>query len=129
MKFKKKDPPRTYEVGYDVKSYISDCGEIELEADEQVTFITPSGGEYDLTRKSWGFYATPSLNHRLAGFKLRGVLVKNRYNRYFVMLVEVGKEDDFMNYVEQEPLVIVSWLDSNEALDRIERALDAMSRS
>lgn len=121
MKFTPKDPPRTFEVGYDVKGYISDCGAMALEPDEQITFTTPEGGEYDVTRKSWGFYATPSLNHRLASFRLRGVLVKNRYDRYFVMLVEAGKEDLFFEYVRKEPLVIVTWMDTQQALAKLDR--------
>lgn len=123
MKFDAKNPPRTFEVGYDVKGTISDCGTMHLAADEQITFVTEAGGEYDVTRKDWGFYATPSLNGRLAGFKLRGVLVKNRHNRFFVMLVEQGKEDSFERYVKQEPLEIVAWLDSEEALVALEKAM------
>jgi hypothetical protein len=89
-----------------------------------VTFLTEDGGEYDLTRKEWGFYATPSLNGRLAGFNLRAVLVKNRVHRFFVLLVERGKEDAFNRYVRQEPLTIVTWLDSLEALQTLEAALE-----
>src|SRR5215475_15927324 len=110
MKFEPKTPPREFEVGYDVKGIIRDCGSMWLAADEQVTFLTEDGGEYDLTRKDWGFYATPSLNGRLAGFNLRAVLVKNRVDRYFVMLVERGKEASFEKYVAQEPLKIITWL-------------------
>jgi hypothetical protein len=124
MKFEPKIPPREFEVGYDVKGIIRDCGAMRLEADEQVTFLTEDGGEYDLARKEWGFYATPSLNGRLAGFNLRAVLVKNRVSRFFVLLVERGKEDAFDRYVHQEPLKIVTWLDSLEALQALEAALE-----
>ena len=124
MKFEPKIPPREFEVGYDVKGTIRDCGTMRLAPDEQITFVTDDGGEYDLTRKEWGFYATPSLNGRLAGFNLRAVLVKNRVNRFFVMLVERGKEDAFDRYVRQEPLVIITWLDSLEALQALEGALE-----
>ena len=55
----------------------SDCGRIALAPDEQVTFTTEAGGEYDVTRKSWGFYATPSINGRLKTFGLRAALVRN----------------------------------------------------
>lgn len=127
MKFEPKIPPREFEVGYDVKGTIRDCGTMRLAPDEQITFVTDAGGEYDLTRKEWGFYATPSLNGRLAGFNLRAVLVKNRVNRFFVLLVERGKEDAFDNYVRQEPLTIVSWLDSLEALQALEGALERRS--
>lgn len=127
MKFEPKSPPREFEVGYDVKGIIRDCGTMRLAPDEQVTFVTDEGGEYDLTRKEWGFYATPSLNGRLAGFNLRAVLVKNRVDRFFVLLVERGKEESFDRYVRQEPLKIVSWLDSIESLQAIESALDGMA--
>lgn len=124
MRFDVKDPPRVFEVGYDVKGQISDCGQMHLAPDEQITLVTEQGGEYDVTRKDWGFYATPSLNGRLAGFGLRGVLVKNRVNRFFVMLVERGKEQAFERYVAQEPLKIVAWLDTEEALVALETAVE-----
>lgn len=124
MKFEPKIPPREFEVGYDVKGTIRDCGTMRLAPDEQITFVTDDGGEYDLTRKEWGFYATPSLNGRLAGFNLRAVLVKNRVNRFFVMLVERGKEDAFDRYVRQEPLTIITWLDTLEVLQALEGALE-----
>lgn len=129
MEFIPKDPPRVFEVGYDVKGYISDCGAVKLNPDEQVTFVTEQGAEYDVTRKSWGFYATPSLNYRLAGFGLRGVLVKNRFNRYFVMLVEQGKEDLFFEYLAREPLQLVTWLDSEAALSALEAGVVDKSSS
>jgi hypothetical protein len=124
MKFTKNDPPREYEAGFDKKVVIRDYGKMELSTDEQITFITPSGCEYDVTRKEWGFYATPSLNGRLAEFNLRAVLVKNRVGRYFVMLVERGRENLFQRYVESEPLHIVCWMDSAEALENIEKAVN-----
>jgi hypothetical protein len=125
MKFSPRQPPREFEVGYDVKGIIRDCGSMQLAADEQITFVTEEGGEYDVTRKEWGFYATPSLNGRLAGFNLRPVLVKNRVNRFFVLLVEKGKEAAFDRYVKSEPLKIVSWLDSDDALLSLEAGLAA----
>jgi len=124
MKFEPKTPPREFEVGYDVKGIIRDCGSMRLAPDEQITFLTEQGGEYDLTRKDWGFYATPSLNGRLASFNLRAVLVKNRVDRFLVMLVERGKEELFERYVRQEPLKIVCWMDSLEALQSLEAAVE-----
>lgn len=123
MKIKQVDPPREFEVGFDTKGIIKDCAHIALEADEQITLTTARGAEYDVTRKSWGFYATPSVNGRLARFGLRAVLVKNRLARYFVLLVERGCEGDFNEYVASEPLQIVCWLDSSEALAALETGL------
>lgn len=120
MKFEPKEPPRRFSVGNAVKFDMRDCGTLSLEPDEQVTLVTQSGAEYDVARKEWGFYATPSLNGRLEQFGLRGVLIKNRgTGRFFVLLVERGKEPQFDAYCEQENLAIVAWLDSTRALDAL----------
>jgi hypothetical protein len=124
MKFTPIDPPRTYDVGFGETVTIADCGRIALAPDEQVTFTTESGAEYDITRKDWGFYATPSLNNRLAGFGLRAVLVRNRIDRYFVLLVEKGQEAVFERYLAVESLVVIAWLDSSAELETLARSLD-----
>jgi hypothetical protein len=118
VKFSLKEPPRKFEVGNAVRFMMSDCGSIALEPDEQVTLTTPAGGEYDVARKDWGFYATPSLNGRLLDFGLRAVLIRNVVTgRYFVLLVECGHEATFDAYVRQESLEVIAWLDSTERLD------------
>lgn len=100
---------------------MKDCARIELEANEQVTFVTQAGGEYDVARKDWGFYATPSLNGRLANFALRAVLVRNSTNFFFLLLVEKGKELQFQEYVNTEHLAIVCWMDNLNALKALEQ--------
>mgnify|MGYP001200891879 FL=1 len=124
MKVKPQNPPRKFEVGFDNKTTLIDCGTIILNSDEQVTFSTDKGGEYDVTRKAWGFYATPSTNGRLSRFGLRTVLVKNRMDQHFVMLVEKDNEEEFEEYVAKEPLIIVAWLDDSEDLKKIANAME-----
>ena len=126
MKINPKNPARNFQVGKpENEIVIKDCGNIVLYHDEQVTFIDSSGLEYDITRKDWGFYATPSLNGRLKSFGLNGVLIKNKDSgRFFVLLVEDGKEDLFNNYCKKENLVVVSWLNSDSSLT----ALEALTR-
>lgn len=124
MKIEPRNPPRAYEVGRTVKLQMKDCGTVRLEPDEQLTFTTEAGAEYDLARKDWGFYATPSLNGRLQQFGLRAVLVKNMIGRFFVLLVESGKEPLFDQYVAVEELCIIAWLDSAENLALVESALE-----
>lgn len=120
MKFAPKNPPRRFAVGNAVKFDMKDCGTLALEPDEQVTFVTEGGAEYDVSRKDWGFYATPSLNGRLEQFGLRGVLIRNRgTGRYFVLLVERGREPAFDAYCGQENLAIIAWLDSAASLDAL----------
>jgi hypothetical protein len=123
MKIDLKNPPRSYEVGRTVKLQMKDCGTVRLDPDEQLTFTTETGAEYDLARKDWGFYATPSLNGRLQQFGLRAVLVKNMIERFFVLLVESGKEPLFDQYVAVEELRVIAWLDNAENLALVESAL------
>lgn len=120
MRFEPKQPPRLFQVGNAEKFDMKDCGIVELDHDEQLTFVTESGGEYDVARKDWGFYATPSLNGRLEQFGLRAVLIRNRVTgRYFLLLVETGKKMLFDAYCEQENLAIVAWLDSTAACEAL----------
>tara|TARA_E500000178_G_scaffold104324_1_gene103972 strand:+ start:151 stop:522 length:372 start_codon:yes stop_codon:yes gene_type:complete len=120
MKIKKNIPPRLFEVGNKVKFNIKDCGSIYLKSDEQVTFKCEKGSEYDVTKKEWGYYATPSLNGRLKNFGLKGVLIINNITRkFFVFLVESGKEKLFNKYCDQENLSVVCWLDSNESCENL----------
>ena len=123
MRFTPTVPPREFEVGRNTPIILKDCARIELEPNEQVTMVTESGAEYDVARKSWGFYAAPSLNGRLQEFGLRAVLVKSPSPKYYVFLVENGKEDDLQSYLDIEGHTIVCWLDSDEALEALDRKL------
>lgn len=123
MKFDEKSPPRQFEVGNTPKFWLRDCGSMHLAPDEQITFRTEGGAEYDVARKDWGFYATPSLNARLSGFGLRAVLVKNRIGRYFMLLVEQGKDAQFNEYLRVEQLDLICWMDCDAALARLEAAV------
>ena len=114
MKLRINDPPRTFDIGRGEPIVISDVAHIELDANEQVTFEGPGGLEYDVARKAWGFYATPSLNGRLLDHKLRAVLARSPAHKYFVFLVERGREAEFQGYLDREGNAIVRWLD-NEA--------------
>jgi len=133
MKFTPQDPPRTFSVGTPASPggivRMKDCGRVDLRPDEQVTLTTPSGTEYDVARKSWGFYATPSLNSRLPRFGLRAVLVKcpeagNPVAKYFIYLVERGREAEFEQYNSIRGYGVVAWLDRSEALEELDRKVN-----
>tara|TARA_Y100000031_G_scaffold135581_1_gene158997 strand:+ start:731 stop:1165 length:435 start_codon:yes stop_codon:yes gene_type:complete len=128
VKFFPTEPQRSFRVGIDKKIKVKDCASIQLEAEEQVTFVTESGAEYDVARKKWGFYATPSLNGRLSSFALRAVLVKNSFNKYFIFLVEKGKEKDFQEYLNAEEHIIISWMDNDSFLEIIETKLRGLNK-
>lgn len=127
MKSRLVDPPREFLVGLDSSILIRHCAEVELEPDEQVSFQTPSGTEFDVVRKDWGYYGTPSLNQRLPQHGLRPVLVRSLVGpRMYLLLVEAGKEPEFFAYIEWDKLQIVCWLDTVEATDAVARTLGAL---
>jgi hypothetical protein len=112
MRFEEKRPPRGFTVGKKGDITIKDCGRVFLAADEQVTFVTPSGKEHDFAAKSWGFYSTPSTNARLKEQGFKTALVRNtRTGRWFVMAVEKEKRADFEAYIASEDCRVEEWLD------------------
>jgi len=115
MRIDPNDPPRKYRCGVNGVVEISDCGRLRLEPDEQVTFVSASGKEHDFTAKSWGFYATPSVNARLAEQGFKTALVRNHQGRFYVMVVEREKLSDFLEYLKREQNEVEEWLDERKA--------------
>ena len=120
MKIQNLEPPREFQAG---SVRIRHCANIELAPDEQVTFVTPEGREYDVVRKDWGFYATPSLNARLRKQGFRSALVCNPEGKIFLRLVEKDRADAFRAYVEDQGERILCWLDSDGDVLSLLRAL------
>jgi 2-polyprenyl-3-methyl-5-hydroxy-6-metoxy-1,4-benzoquinol methylase len=120
MKWTPLDPPRVFETGRGEPIRMKDCGRVTLESNEQVTFVTESGAEYDVARKSWGFYATPSLNGRLLNFGLRAALVRSHVGKYYLFLVERGRETELQSYLDLEQNRVVRWLDNDDDLRAVE---------
>ncbi|MBI4366370.1 MAG: hypothetical protein HY543_06085 [Deltaproteobacteria bacterium] len=113
MRIERRDPPRRYTVG---AVQIADCATIDLATDEQVTFATEGRDGYDITRKSWGWYATPSLNGRLPAKGLRAVIARNEAGRAYLLLVGAGREAEFKAYLTSEKMSVLIWLDSDAAI-------------
>lgn len=119
-------PPRAFVVGPpDDPVCLYDCAHIELAPEEQVTFKGPTGSEYDFCRKSWGYYATPSLNSRLGRFGLRPALVRGLDRKMYLMAVERDRIEEFEAYLTRFGLRRICWLDDDAILDRIEREIAA----
>ena len=106
--------PRIFSPSSKSKARITDCGTISLLPDEMVTFVTESAKEYDLVRKTWGFYATPSINGRLHSFGWKTALIKGEDKKYYIFLVEIEKLDDFSKYISQEGHELMEWLDERD---------------
>jgi len=128
VRFTPIQPPRVFTVGPKRDIHLKDCARIGLEADEQVTFETASGAEYDVVRKSWGYYATPSLNRRLLQFGLHAALVKSPDGTFYVFLIEGDRIEDFHGYCAEQSLKLVRWLDGSEKLVELEAALEGSGK-
>ena len=117
MKVKNIEPARRFLVGRRVAIECAHVADIELEHNQLVTFRAGGGVEHDVCRTSFGFYATQSMNVRLPAHKLRPALVKNEMGRYYVLLVEIGKEAVFDAYLDAGDDELVAWLDGSEEVE------------
>lgn len=106
------DPARSFSVGRRGQVTIRHVANLELEPDEQITLVTASGTEYDVARKDFGYYATPSLNRRLPERGLRSVLVENPDGARYLLLVEPDRIDEYRRYMDEEQMREIGWLDS-----------------
>ena len=91
---------------------LKDCGNIILNDNEQVTFSYKykKNSDYDVTKKNWGYYATPSINNRLKKNNFFSYIVINKSTKFFfIMLVHKNKKYLFLKYLKKENLKIVSW--------------------
>jgi hypothetical protein len=111
VRFQPVDPPRRFGVGSEGQIELRPVADVELDPDEVVTFKTPSGSESDVTRKSWGYYWTGSLDERLPAHGLHAVIVRDRRGKGFLMLVEDGREQEFLTYCRDQELEPERWLD------------------
>ena len=123
VRFKKNIVPRPFAVGIKKKLTIKDMGTVYLAPNEQLTFITENKNRYDVARKNWGFYATPSINSRLKKEGFKTALVRNSLNRIFVMIVEKKRMSIFKKYLSAENCDLLAWLDENYNLKKIKKCL------
>jgi hypothetical protein len=112
-------PYREFKPSSSSKIVIKDCGILELNDDEQITFIKDANKKYDFTAKEWGFYVTPSINRRLLNEGFKTALVKNNFGDIFIMVVEIEKIDKFSNYCNENSLTILNWLNEWEKTKKL----------
>ena len=110
MKIKKK--VRKFKVGKN-NITIKEVAKILLNDDEQVTFVNKKT-EYDVVRKNWGYYATPSINKRLKSKGFKTALVINENKQIYIMLVEKEKIKLFNKYCKEEKQKKLLWLDESK---------------
>ena len=111
MEINLKEQPRIFKIGTEKDIEIQDWGNIILDKDEMISFKSENGKNYDVVSKEWGYYATPSINGRLLDEGFKTALVKNTQNRYYIILVEKEKIDEFFSYINKDNQKVVEWLD------------------
>ena len=113
MKIKTRKKPRIFKVNVgNTKIQLNDMAKITLKENEQVTFECLKS-EYDVAKKDWGYYATPSINKRLKKFRYECALIKNSQNKFFLCLINKDMKKKFMLYLKKDGQKIVCWLNSN----------------
>ncbi len=122
MRINLKKKKREFPTGLKKLEIIKDCGSVYLDKNEMITFKSKNKNlEYDVVKKKWGYYATPSLNVRLKNKGYKSILVKNKITeRYFVLLQEIGMEKELKKYMKQESLEVICRLDEINDLKKIE---------
>lgn len=114
MKIKYNKPPRQYKVGNTSNITINDMASIVLKQDEQVTFSN-GNKQFDVCKKNWGFYATPSTNNRLKSFGYSTCICKNKQGHIYVLILDDDYEVEFQTYIKNEGLKVITWLDDDYA--------------
>lgn len=114
MKSRPVVPARRFKVGHPGREItLHHALDVDLDPDEQVTLHDGEGGEFDVVRKEWGYYATPSLNGRLVSFGYRSALCRSGTRRY-VMVVRQERIDAFKAYLSEQGMSVIAWLDGDE---------------
>jgi len=114
MRFQQIDPPRSFSIGT-ADLLLSHVANVVLEPGEVMTFVREGSGiEYDFVATDWGFYATASINGRLALAGFDVALVESAASRkQFVLSVERAHLPDFWRYLNEQGLRLVAWLGSS----------------
>ena len=107
MNIKKKN--RKFKVGIS-NITLNEVAKISLKSNEMITLVNGKI-EYDIIKKNWGYYATPSINSRLLKFDLKTCVIKSKItNNSFIILVLKNKKKEFNKYLKNEKCKIVKWL-------------------
>ena len=126
MEISLKDPERIFLVGKDNNIQIKHAADITLLANEQITFLSSDNREYDIVKKEWGYYASPSINGRLKSFGFRSFLVSNNQNKLYLMCVDSDMMNEFRSYCKDEgQKVVLELTDWNLVSDELGQLLPA----
>ena len=120
MKVIKKN--RKFKVGI-TQTTIKHVADLKLKNDELLTIKVSKNKEYDVTRKSWGFYSTPSINKRLLRYGFESAITYNpNFGTYFMQIVEKNKKREFKKYLKSQGMILITWL-TKKKLEKIKNSV------
>ena len=107
---------RKFKVGKRNSIVITDAGSVFLKNDELVTF-KDGKKEFDIGKKNWGYYGTPTLNKRLPNFGYSAALIRHKvFDTYAVLIVDKKKKKTFLNYLKKEDMRVICWLNNKNLI-------------
>tara|TARA_A100001011_G_C14256113_1_gene820170 strand:- start:334 stop:675 length:342 start_codon:yes stop_codon:yes gene_type:complete len=110
MRVLKKKKPRSFLVSQKNNINLKDVGTVYLNDDEHLTITGNNKKIYEICKKSWGYYATSSINFRQKKNGFKTALVKQD-RKFFVLIVDKDKRSNFKSYIKKENYKIIKWLD------------------
>tara|TARA_A100000164_G_scaffold375420_1_gene410433 strand:+ start:1296 stop:1673 length:378 start_codon:yes stop_codon:yes gene_type:complete len=114
MKVQKKN--RKFKNKSKLNQQIIESAIITLRNNEQISLsekVGRSKKEYDIVKKNWGYYVTPSINKRLKFFKYECALVRNNKNKFYICMTNKEKKKSFLNYLKKDNQKIIFWFNEN----------------
>ena len=90
---------------------ITEKAKIYMKHNEQITLIDINKNQYDIVKKSWGYYSTPSINKRLKNNNHEACIVKNIEKKtIFLFSVNIKKKIEFNQYLKKNNIKVIKWL-------------------
>ena len=81
---------------------ITEKAKIYLKENEQITLVDDYKNEFDIVKKRWGYYSTPSINKRLLKNNYQIFLVQNINNKTnFIFSVIKNKKKLLKKYMKK----------------------------
>lgn len=104
MKLDVFESPRRFFVDKTKQIEIEHVADCVLEPNQMLTFIGPNNQQHDVVAKDWGFYATSSINHRLANNGFETFLTRSKDGKLYLVLVYLEKRKEFEKYCAEQNL-------------------------
>ena len=95
----------SWTVGNKKNIVITEKLKIKLNDNEQVSFVGKKNKlNYEICKKNWGYYISPSINKRLKDYGYTVYIAKNKDGNIYLLAVDLKKINKFIVYCKKEKL-------------------------